>query len=817
MTKSLLIVESPTKAKTLNKYLGKDFKVIASVGHIKDLPKKELGVMIENDFVPVYEVIKGKEKTLKELKAAAAKAESIYLAPDPDREGEAIAWHIADEIQKKKQKNGEDKNIYRVLFHELTRPAISKALESPIALDRNKFESQQTRRILDRLVGYQLSPLLWKKVQRGLSAGRVQSVAVRIICEREREILAFVSEEYWTITVFLKVDEEQSFEAKLIKINGKKPKIINNDQCLKHVAIIENHPFIVDNIKTKERKRFPQAPFTTSTLQQDASHKLGFSSKKTMMLAQRLYEGIEIKKNTQVGLITYMRTDSKRISKEAQDAAKDYILKNLGENFVPSKAPHYKNRKNTQDAHEAIRPSQVDITPESLKNRLDKDLFRLYELIWKRFLASQMAPALIDQTVIDIMAGPPKVDTSEYLFRATGNIMKFPGFLSIYEGIDKNNKKNGDTDKVTLPRLNPRQSLELIKVNPLQHFTQPPPRYNEASLVKELEEKGIGRPSTYAAIISNIQDRQYVNKVQAYFKPTDLGFLITDLLVKNFSQILDINFTAQMEDNLDAIEFGELNWVTVLKKFYENFGADLARAQTGIEDIKSKGVSTGLKCPECGLELRIKWGRNGKFLTCSGYPECSVSMDFTRDDRGNIIPEQNNEKNKKVGECPLCSSPLILKKGRYGQFKACSSYPECKYTASEKGDDNRGEIEYSKEICDKCNGKMVVKYARAGNRFLSCEKYPACKNAKPFSTGVKCNKEGCDGEFVERGGKRGSVFYGCSRYPKCRNTSASQPVSKSCPECGFPYLVKKNVGSSEAHLACPNKECDFIQDKKRDT
>ena len=715
--KSLVIVESPAKARTINKLLGRDFLVMASVGHIKDLPKSKLGVDIEGGFEPQYETIRGKAKILTELKKASRDVDDIYLAPDPDREGEAIAWHIQESLSEEGKKSAKKtsktakksakkpaakKNFHRVLFNEITATAVKEALKNPTVVDRNKVEAQQARRVLDRLVGYQVSPLLWDKVRRGLSAGRVQSVAVRLICEREAEITAFNPKEYWSITA-----EFEGLEAKLTKKDGKKLEVTTGAEAESIVAELKGEPFTVSTLEKKERKRNPQPPFITSKLQQEAARKLSFSAKKTMMLAQHLYEGADIGGEGPVGLITYMRTDSPRISKEAKASARDFIDKTFGPEFIPKKPNVYKSKKRAQEAHEAIRPTNLVYTPELVKKHLSRDHYRLYELIWKRFIASEMAPALLDQTSVGIGA-------KNYIFSASGTVVKFPGFTAVYEeGRDEEEEK-----AKILPPLTKGQDLKPKAITPAQHFTKPPPRFTEATLVKELEERGIGRPSTYASIISTIQEREYVIKEERRLCPTELGTLVTELLVKSFPKILDAEFTAFLEDELDQVEEGTFPWTSVISDFYTPFKESLDKAKTEMKGVKGSEEPTDVKCKECGNPMVIKWGRRGKFLACTGYPECKSTSDFTTDDDGKItaverVVEEVDEK------CPKCERPMAVKTGRFGRFLACTGYPECKGT-------------------------------------------------KPYSIGVGCPEEDCDGKLIERRSKRGRTFYGCSNYPKCK-------------------------------------------------
>ncbi|MBI5344268.1 MAG: type I DNA topoisomerase, partial [Deltaproteobacteria bacterium] len=650
MGKSLVIVESPAKAKTINKFLGKDFTVMASIGHIKDLPKSKLGVDIEHGFTPVYEKIKGKAKTIAELKQAGKKADRIYLAPDPDREGEAIAWHIAEEVDSGLKKT------CRVLFNEITERAVKEAIEHPVELDRNKFDAQQARRVLDRLVGYQVSPILWDKVRRGLSAGRVQSVAVRLVCEREREIQAFVAVEYWSVTAGLETGLGAAFEAKLAKKNDKKAAIKTGEEAASIVAGLKGAAFTVSGIETKETKRNPAAPFTTSKLQQEAARKLGFTAKKTMMIAQQLYEGVELGEEGPVGLISYMRTDSTRLSNEAVEAARTYIQAKFGAEYLPARPNIYKSKKKAQDAHEAIRPTYIKHAPETAAKYLSKDQARLYQLIWNRFIACQMAPALIDQTRAEITA-------KDCLFTASGSTIKFQGFIAVYvEGVDEG---QADDEGSKLPAMKKDEALKLLGLTPLQHFTQPPPRYTEASLVKTLEENGIGRPSTYAAIISTIQDREYVVKEKTQLKPTELGFLVTELLVKSFPEILDVEFTAHMEEELDKIEEGQAEWRKTMGDFYGPFKESLEKAGKEMKNVKTEEEPTDLKCEKCGKMMVIKWGRKGKFLACSGYPDCKNTRDFTLDAVGKVVAMERVQ--EAVGQCAKCGSPMLVKSGRFGR------------------------------------------------------------------------------------------------------------------------------------------------------
>ena len=747
MAKPLIIVESPAKARTITKYLGKAYNVMASVGHVRDLPTSKLGVDIENDFTPHYITIKGKGKILTEIKKAAGAASKIFLGPDPDREGEAIAWHIAEEL------TGKDDNIFRGLFHEITEKAIKEALHNPGRIDTNKVNAQQARRILDRIVGYKLSPLLWEKVRRGLSAGRVQSVAVRLICDLEKEINQFVSEEYWSLTATVEGKIPPPFKIRLIKFRGEDIKISDQQEAERIKGDLSGSEYIVKAIEKKERKKNPQPPFTTSKLQQEAARKLRFTAKKTMMIAQKLYEGIEIGSEGPVGLITYMRTDSVRVSADARSEARSYIKDNFGSEYTPAKGTEYKNKKGIQDAHEAVRPTSVLRSPEEIKEYIDKDSYNLYRLIWNRFVACQMSPALLDTTTIDIKAG-------EYLLRATGAVIKFPGFMKLYEeGLDDASKAVEGEEEDVLPSVAEGERLKFLSIEPKQHFTQPPARYTEATLIKELEEKGIGRPSTYAAILSTIQDRKYVEKQEGRFHPTELGVLVNDMLVEHFPELIDVMFTAKMEDELDEIEEGRYEWRQAVGDFYRPFDQHLEKARKEMRNVKGEETPTDMKCEKCGNSMVIKWGKLGYFLACSGYPECKNTMNFKKSEDGTIEPM----KEETTGEnCPQCGSPMVVKSGRFGRFFACSKYPECKTT-------------------------------------------------KPITTGVACPQEGCGGELTEKRSKRGKVFYSCTKYPTCTFAMWDKPVTKPCPQCGAPFMAEKFArGSSK--ISCIRKECGYKEE-----
>jgi len=766
MSNSLIIVESPTKIKTIKKYLGPEFNVVASVGHVKDLPKSSLGIDINHDFTPTYQIMESKKKVVANLKRAARLAENIYLAPDPDREGEAIAWHIAEEIGAK------NKVIRRVLFNDLTKQTILAALNRPLDLDFNKYEAQQTRRILDRLVGYQISPILWEKVRRGLSAGRVQSVAVRIICDREEEIRRFVPEEYWNITAKLEGINPPPFEARLIKVNGKKAKIGDGAQAGEILKALETAPFIVREIEKKEVKKSPLPPFTTSKLQQEAARWFRFPAKKTMSTAQKLYEGVDLGKEGSVGLITYMRTDSLRISEEALRDARNYIKTNYEPAYLPAKARFFKNAAAAQDAHEAIRPTSMNYKPQDIKAYLTPDQFRLYQLIWNRFVASQMNPAVFDQTTIDVACG-------DCLFRAQGTVMKFPGFTIIYTESkeESGNGEDRDTGKM-LPLVSENEVLNLISLQSEQKFTQPPPRFSEASLVRELEEKGIGRPSTYATILSTIQERDYVKLEKGKFFPTELGTIVTELLVKNFPRILDLTFTASMETQLDMIEEGKRKRLTTLNDFYQPFEEELKKAKMEMKNVKREGTPTDIICEKCESPMVIKWGKNGSFLACSNYPACKNTRNVTSnngEDAGKV--EDMTEEIK----CEKCGQKMVAKEGRFGKFLACSGYPECKNTMkvnqAGRGGANSAPAVPTDVLCSKCSRNMVIKEGRFG-KFLACSGYPDCKNTQPVSMGIKCPTEGCKGEICEKRTKTGRVFYGCSRYPDCKFSTWNKPLKE---------------------------------------
>jgi len=777
---SLVIVESPAKVKTIGKYLGKGYIVKATMGHIRDLPLKNLGVDVQNRFQPTYIVLPSRKKLLSDIKKASHAVSQIYLASDPDREGEAIGWHLAQELEGKK------KDIYRVWLTEITSKGVSQAFQSPGKIDMNKVNAQQARRILDRLVGYQISPLLWDKVMRGLSAGRVQSVAVRLICDRERQIEGFVPQEYWTITANLSASSPPPFDARLLRREGKKVEIGNQSQAEEIVEELKGLPFVVERVVVSQKSRRPYPPFTTSTLQQEAARRFGFPVKKTMLVAQHLYEGMEVGKEERVGLITYMRTDSLRVASDALGEARECIKGSFGREYLPPRPIIYKNKKLSQDAHEAVRPTSVLRHPLKIKEHLGKDEFLLYQLIWTRFVASQMLPARYEVTTVDIKAG-------DHLFRATGSVLKFPGFLKAYQkALDLSLEEPSSPE---LPPLSSGESLRLNHLSPEQHFTQPPPHYTEASLVKELEEKGIGRPSTYAPILSTIQQRGYVKKEKKVFIPTELGSLVTDLLVENFTDLLDVGYTARMEEELDAIEEGEKGWVETLQDFYAGFKEELERAKREMRDLKKEGIATEEVCEKCGSPMVLRWGRFGQFLACSRYPDCKNTRKPL-----NHPPRREGEESPQV--CPSCGKPMVIKEGKYGQFYACSGYPECKTTLPLH---SPAQVKLE-ERCPQCNEPLLLKKGRYGE-FIACRNYPKCSYVRDKETGVNCPEEGCQGRLVERRSRKGRVFYGCSNYPNCHFALWNKPVPRQCSRCGSSYMIEKRQQGKSVVLRCPNKDC----------
>src|ERR1700691_1955567 len=871
MARSLVIVESPAKAKTINKYLGKNYLVKASYGHVMDLPKKNIGILLpadpngkpkkkkrktkakaggpekkipkrvvvtsQNIFEPTYEVIPNKIKVITDLQKAARGVEAIYLAGDPDREGEAICAHLAEifgrpkkyaemiakvqgeqkgeakegeEAKPKAQKkvvapaNGAPPKIYRVMFNEITQKAIKAAFENPAQVNEDLVDAQQARRVLDRIVGYKVSPLLWNKVRRGLCGGRVQTVALRVFVEREQEIRAFLPKEYWTIHALLDSGTPPLFEAKLSKFKGEDIEVLNQEAADKVVAAVKQANWQVATVAQKEKRRNAPPPFTTSKLQQAAYNRLRFTAKRTMSLAQKLYEGIELGNEGSIALITYMRTDSVRVSNDALDQVRAMIPERFGASYLPEKPNFYKSKKDAQEAHEAVRPTDVLRAPEDVRPFLEDDLFKLYQLIWQRFVASQMLPAIFDQTTIDISAG-------DYTFRATGSVQKFDGYLRVYQppvaGADReDDEKDDEGEGRSLPQVREGQSLRLDQIRPDQHFTEPPPRYNDATLVKELEEKGIGRPSTYAAIISTIVEREYVTKDQGRFSPTMLGERVSVLLVKSFEDIFDVGFTARLEEELDEIEEGKLPWRQAVKEFWDPFLVDLDKADEQMLSYKA-GIPTGLKCEKCGEgELLERISRHGFFLGCNRYPDC----DYIKD----LSPELPAEADgvAKIEYCDNCGKEMVIKRGRFGVFLACKGYPDCK-TTLRLVMGTRIARQPDVPLDEKCpldDAQLLRRQGRFGD-FIGCTNYPKCKYTRPITLGIKCPK--CDeGEFVRRGISRGRgagrIFYGCSRYPDCDFTTPHEPLNEPCPKCGAPFIVEKRTKQGNFRT-CIKEGCDW--------
>ncbi len=826
MSKSLVIVESPAKAKTIEKYLGKGFEVLASVGHIMDLPKNDIGVELEKrTFEPTLIVSPGKEKVVAALKRAAAKADEIFLAPDPDREGEAIAYHLALQLGTSAK---ERKKIRRVTFNEITKKAVQEAFKHARDLDQNLVDSQQTRRVLDRLVGYQISPLLWEKVRRGLSAGRVQTVAVRLIVEREREIGAFGPVEYWTLDAVLHPEKQAgtSLKARFVGIDGEPARVANGqdkdgkEQFIANslsdkssmdavLAALEKAQWSLVSVQSTEKQRRPFAPFITSQLQRDAAGKLGFNVRRTMGVAQRLYEGVDVGPEGTVGLITYMRTDSPRVAPEAIAGAREWIGKQLGAKYLPASPNQYKGKKAAQDAHEAIRPTDVARTPESIARFLTEEQLKLYRLIWQRFVASQMTPAIFDVTTAKIAAVSAKTGKT-YDFRLSGSVVRFDGFLKVYEVAEKD---DDDEEANKLPNLDHVKKLELDKLENEQHFTSPPPRYNEASLVKVLEERGIGRPSTYASIINTIQDREYVTKISGRFYPTEIGMVVCDLLVKNFPYIFDIAYTAKLEEELDEIEEGNEKWTVLMNGFYDHFVEELKDAGTAMEDIKRMEKKTDEKCDLCGSPLLLKWGKFGSFYACSAYnKKDKSSCTFTKENTAGK-PDMNTPEGQEATEqeeyCDNCGRVMVLRRGPFGMFMSCPGFnedPPCKTfrKLSSKQQQKVAAPQPTGENCPLCSKPLVLRQGSYGE-FVSCSGYPKCKYVKQnIIEGLKCPKCGV-GDLAERKARRGNIFWGCTNYPKCDFTSNLKPVAKKCPECGSSYLVEKTLRSG-IYLECPNKK-----------
>jgi DNA topoisomerase I len=806
MAKALVVVESPAKAKTINKYLGRNYKVVASMGHVRDLPKSKLGVDVDEGFEPSYEVIATRRKVLKELKDAAKGADEIFMATDPDREGEAIGWHLAEELGSTNRKK-----IRRLMFNEITKKGVLSALEHPTTINKQMVDAQQARRVLDRLVGYKISPLLWDKVRRGLSAGRVQSVALKLVCDREREIERFVAEEYWNITARLAGPVPPEFDARLLKRDGANIKVGNEADATAILADLRKADWVVSTVTTKERKKGAVPPFITSKLQQASR----FPVKKTMMIAQQLYEGIELPGEGSVGLITYMRTDSTRVSDQALTDVREFIGQRFGPDYVPEKPIYYRAKADAQDAHEAIRPTAMQYQPDDVRGHLTADQYYLYKLIWNRFVASQMPPATFDETTVDITA-------ANYLFRVKGSVPKFAGWLAVYNleaAVPVEQRSGGpgpdassaddDEGASVLPPLAEGDRLELKELKPEQKFTQPPPRYSEATLVKAMEENGIGRPSTYASIISVIQARDYVNKIDGRFKPTMLGMMLVEkLLSPAFDDILDVNYTRELEEDLDKIEEGTENYESTLSSFYKKFQKDLKRAEKEMLNLKEGyEPDPAVTCEKCGKPMVIKAGKFGLFLACSGYPDCENTRELE-------TPEAGAEGD--IDEtCENCGRPMVVKRGRFGQFLACTGYPECKTTrkiiATKQGLTAAKPDQMLDEKCPKCESNLVLKQGRFGE-FTACSNYPACKYVKQKSTGVLCPKDG--GDIVERKSRRGKVFFGCANYPDCDFTLWNRPLPEKCPDCGAPFLVEKITKRHGRQLICNNEDCSYVRSEE---
>ncbi|MEO8724583.1 MAG: type I DNA topoisomerase [Acidobacteriaceae bacterium] len=820
MSKSLVIVESPAKAKTINKYLGTDFDVEASLGHVKDLPKNRIAVDFDHDFETELVVIPGKEKVLDALRKKAAKANAIFLAPDPDREGEAIAAHLFEELGGSRDKKGKYKytgaEIRRVTFNEITQKAVKAAFEHPRDIDWNLVDAQQTRRVLDRIVGYQISPLLWDKVRRGLSAGRVQTVALRLIVERERAIKAFIPVESWTIGAHLSAAQPPAFDARFIGIDGEKLEVPNQQQADLIVEGLAGAAWTVAQVKKTEVSRKPFPPFTTAKLQQDAFQKLHFSSKRTMALAQRLYEGIELGTEGSIGLITYMRTDSTQVSTDALAEVREIIAASYGKEFIPSAPNVYKSKSDAQGAHEAIRPTSAARHPDQVQRYMQEDEFKLYRLIWQRFVASQMVPALFDRTTVDIAA--QAVNGKRYDYRVTGTVLKFEGFLKAYDVSKDARDEEDDELKRKLPPLEEGQKLTLKALKPEQHFSEPPPRFNDGTLVKVLEERGIGRPSTYAAILSTIQERQYVTKTggkAGKFVPTEIGMVVCDLLVVNFPYIFDPDYTAKLEQELDSVEDGTEKWTTLMGDFYQHFEKELRHAEIHMENVKRMEKPTDQVCEKCGSPLVLKWGKFGSFYACSTYDKKDPdSCNFTKE---NVIDlpdlETADTQDTAAGEeyCPNCNRVMVLKRGRFGQFMACTGYPDCKTTRQLTATKATAPIPLD-EKCPKCDRNLVLRTGRFGE-FVACSGYPKCKYVKQNFIGVTCPKCG-EGEIAEKKARRGNLFYGCSEYPKCDFTSNNKPIAEQCPQCGSAYLVQKDLKSGTV-LVCPNNKKSVDEEKPK--
>ncbi len=748
MAQKLLIVESPAKARTIGKILGSGFAVKASVGHIRDLPKSTLGVDEAAGYEPQYEILPAKEKVVGELRRAAAAAADVFLATDPDREGEAICWHIAEVLRDL------DRPLHRVEFHEITRRAVTEALEHTRDIDIDRVNAQQARRVIDRLMGYRLSPLLWQKVKRGLSAGRVQSVALKMICDREAEIGAFESEEYWLVDALAAAAEPPEFRLRLARREGRKWRPGSAEDAQAARTAIERGPLRIAKVTRKSATQSPKPPFITSHLQQEASRRLRLPVRRAMQIAQRLYEGVDLGTRGRIGLITYMRTDSFRVSEESVAAARALIVERWGEAALPAAPNRYRNRSTAQDAHEAIRPADVDLTPELVAQHLEPEELRLYRLIWERFVASQMHRATFDVTQVEAVAG-------EYGLAATGRVLRDPGFLRLWQDTEEG-EGVGDANVALPAGLEAGVDLVCRGVQLEQKFTQPPPRFTEASLVKALEENGIGRPSTYASILQTLSSRDYVVRDKGSFHPTDLGTVVTRLLTGAFTDLIDEAYTARLEGDLDRVAEGEEDWRALVSRFAESFARALESARGSMEQVKGKGLPTDEVCPECGSPLVMKFGRYGSFLACSAYPTCS----YTRDTAAAAAAGEEAA-TEEAPRCPECDAEMVQKRSRFGPFWACSRYPECRGTR------------------------------RIGGA-------PA---AKPEPTGVACPRPDCDGEIFARRSRRGRTFYGCSRYPKCDFTMWDPPIAVPCPECGLAVMGLKDTKRRGRELACPNKEC----------
>ncbi|HLN79754.1 MAG TPA: type I DNA topoisomerase [Thermoanaerobaculia bacterium] len=815
---SIVIVESPAKARTLEKFLGKNFRVLASYGHVRDLPKKGLGVDREHSYEPTYEVLHGKEKTLAELKRAAQKADVVYLAADPDREGEAISWHLKETLTP----SAKDKPFRRVRFNEITKKAVLAAMDDAGEIDSRLVDAQQARRIIDRLVGYEVSDLLWKKIWRGLSAGRVQTVALRIICEREKEIESFVPVEYWTVDADLEAGAPPPFTAKLVSFDGQKLKFDGTDPRLESEAAAsrvreeaERAPWRVVKVEASERRKNPAPPFITSQLQQAAARRLGFPVRRTMQIAQRLYEGREIPGKGTVGLITYMRTDSTRVSNDALAAVREHISARYGTgpDVLPESPRFFKGKRDVQDAHEAIRPTDLSLSPEEVAKHVGSEEAKLYRLIWERFVGSQMAPAVYDTVSAEIEAG-------RAVYRASGSTLKTPGYLVVYGvSAEEEDDAEKDTAGTKLPPLTAGETLKLVALKPEKKATQPPPRYNEASLVKFLEENGIGRPSTYAEILRKIEDREYVRKKDRRFLPTALGRTVVELLIPYFDDFFETGYTAEMEQRLDDVEEGKVSWRDVLAKFDEKFTKDRNRAldkmvssKAGIPLAEARllhlpvPVDLEEKCPQCGKKLKLRMGKNGLFVACSGYPACTFTVHIPDPDEDAIDAVELESTT-----CEECGSPMKLRQSRAGKaFLGCTAYPRCRNVVNVSIAQGKAEArpdEPTGETCPDCGSPLVRRHGRYGV-YVSCSNYPACRYKPPkpvLATGAKCPKDG--GAIVERRG-RFRPFYGCVNYPACDFSLNVRPIPEACPNCGNPYLLLRERKGGPV-LTCDRAGCGF--------